>query len=96
MNNDQPRKSFFKDRWHRFDNRFFIGRWIILILLTLIFLTCTYYTIKVKTSNISNLKAALSTTTTIYDYKGKKAGSLYSQRDLLSNITRSRLILKMP
>ena len=43
-------------------------------------LTCTYYTIKVKTSNISNLKASLSTTTTIYDYKGKKAGSLYSQK----------------
>lgn len=66
--------------WKRLDHRFFIGRWVILILLTLILLTCTYYTIKVKTSNISNLKASLSTTTTIYDYKGKKAGSLYSQK----------------
>ena len=80
MNNDQPKRSGFKDAWHRFDSHFFIGRWIILILLTLILLTCTYYTIKVKTSNISNLKASLSTTTTIYDYKGKKAGSLYSQK----------------
>lgn len=66
--------------WRRFDRRFFVGRWILLIFLTLILLTCTYYTIKVKTSNISNLKASLSTTTTIYDYKGKKAGSLYSQK----------------
>ncbi|EFG56026.1 PBP1A family penicillin-binding protein [Lactobacillus amylolyticus] len=66
--------------WHRFDQRFFVGRWIILILLILTLFTCTYYTIKVKTSNISNLKASLSITTTIYDYKGKKAGSLYSQK----------------
>ena len=57
MNNDQPRRGGFKDAWHRFDSRFFIGRWIILILLTLMLLTCTYYTIKVKTSNIANLKA---------------------------------------
>ncbi|TSO26626.1 PBP1A family penicillin-binding protein [Lactobacillus sp. LL6] len=70
----------FKAAWRRFDNRFYIGRWIIVILLLLTLLTCTYYTIKVKTSNISNLKASLSTTTTIYDYKGKKAGSLYSQK----------------
>ncbi|GAA3626978.1 PBP1A family penicillin-binding protein [Lactobacillus hamsteri] len=66
--------------WHRIDQRFFIGRWIILIILTLVLFTCSYYTIKVKTSNISNLKASLSTTTTIYDYKGNKAGSLYSQK----------------
>lgn len=66
--------------WHRIDQRFFIGRWVLLIFLTLVLLTCTYYTIKVKTSNISNLKASLSTTTTIYDYKGHKAGSLYSQK----------------
>lgn len=47
MNNDQPKRSGFKDVWHQFDSRFFIGRWIILILLTLMLLTCTYYTIKV-------------------------------------------------
>lgn len=82
------RKSHFNDSdnppkqslWYRFDHRFYIGRWIILIILLLTLFTCTYYTIKVKTSNISSLKASLSTTTTIYDYKGKKAGSLYSQK----------------
>lgn len=66
--------------WSRFDHRFYPGRWLILIFLVITLLTCTYYTIKVKTSNIANLKASLSTTTTIYDYKGHKAGSLYSQK----------------
>lgn len=80
MQSNKPKESGLKGAWRRFDHRFYIGRWIILILLTLVLFTCTYYTIKVKTSNISNLKASLSTTTTIYDYKGKKAGSLYSQK----------------
>ena len=80
MQSNKPKESGLKGAWSRFDHRFYIGRWIILILLTLVLFTCTYYTIKVKTSNISNLKASLSTTTTIYDYKGKKAGSLYSQK----------------
>lgn len=78
--NNQSKERGFKEAWRRFDNRFYVGRWIIVILLLLTLVTCTYYTIKVKTSNISNLKASLSTTTTIYDYKGKKAGSLYSQK----------------
>ena len=80
MQSNKPKESGLKGAWRRFDHRFYIGRWIILILLTLVLFTCTYYTIKVKTSNISNLKASLSTTTTIYDCKGKKAGSLYSQK----------------
>lgn len=80
MQSNKPKESGLKGAWRRFDYRFYIGRWIILILLTLVLFTCTYYTIKVKTSNISNLKASLSTTTMIYDYKGKKAGSLYSQK----------------
>lgn len=80
MQSNKPKESGLKGAWRRFDHRFYIGHWIILILLTLVLFTCTYYTIKVKTSNISNLKASLSTTTTIYDYKGKKAGSLYSQK----------------
>ncbi len=74
--NSQPKESL----WYKFDHRFYPGRWLILIILVLTLFTCTYYTIKVKTSNISSLKASLSTTTTIYDYKGKKAGSLYSQK----------------
>lgn len=80
MDNNEPKKNGLSRAWHRFDNRFYIGRWIILILLSVILLVCTYYTVKVKTSNISNLKASLSTTTAIYDYKGQKAGSLYSQK----------------
>ncbi|GFZ26643.1 PBP1A family penicillin-binding protein [Lactobacillus corticis] len=69
-------KEFFK----RLDRRFFFGRWLILLVLLMTLGTCTYFTIKVKTSNISNLKASLSTTTIIYDANGKKAGSLYAQK----------------
>ena len=80
MENNEPKKNGLGGLWHRFDHRFYIGRLIILILLTFTFLVCTYYTVKVKTSNISNLKASLSTTTAIYDHKNQKAGSLYSQK----------------
>lgn len=55
-------------------------RWLLLALLLIVLLTCTYYTVKVKTSNISNLKASLSTTTKIYDKNGNKAGELYAQK----------------
>lgn len=57
-----------------------VWRWLLLALLLIILLTCTYYTVKVKTSNIANLKASLSTTTQIYDKDGKKAGELYAQK----------------
>ncbi|WEV40960.1 PBP1A family penicillin-binding protein [Lactobacillus sp. ESL0681] len=80
MDNNEPKKNGFRGAWQRFDRRFYVGRWIILILLSITFLICSYYTVKVKTSNIANLKASLSTTTTIYDAKGQKAGSLYSQK----------------
>lgn len=73
--------------WHKvhmgiknFNHRFQIWRWLILIVLIAFLSVCTYYTVKVKTSNISNLKASLSTTTTIYDDKNQKAGALYSQK----------------
>ena len=80
MENNEPKKNEKRGLWYRFDHRFFIGRWIILILLTVILLVCTYYTVKVKTSNISNLKASLPVTTGIYDQKNQRAGSLYSQK----------------
>ncbi|CCI81760.1 Penicillin-binding protein 2A [Lactobacillus hominis DSM 23910 = CRBIP 24.179] len=73
--------------WHKihmriknFNHRFQIWRWLILLVLICFLSVCTYYTVKVKTSNISNLKASLSTTTTIFDDKNQKAGSLYSQK----------------
>ncbi len=76
----QRRKEQTDNVLKRFNQRFQIVRWLILIALVLILLTCSYYTIKVKTSNISTLKASLSTTTTIYDDQDQKAGSLYSQK----------------
>ncbi|MBA1394946.1 carboxypeptidase, partial [Lactobacillus sp. XV13L] len=80
MQNKEPNKNGLGAMWHRFDSRFFIGRWIILIMLSIILLVCTYYTVKVKTSNISDLKASLPATTAIYDYKKQQAGTLYSQK----------------
>ncbi|MDO4912854.1 MAG: PBP1A family penicillin-binding protein [Lactobacillus sp.] len=70
----------FKASFKKLNRRYCFGRLLLLSFLTLTLFTCTFYTIKVKTSNISNLKAALSTTTTIYDQNGKKAGSLYAQK----------------
>lgn len=55
-------------------------RWLLLAFLLIVLATCTYYTVKVKTSNIANLKASLSTTTQIYDQDGNKAGELYAQK----------------
>lgn len=69
-----------RDGLKRFNHRFQIWRWLILIVLTCFLGVCTYYTVKVKTSNISSLKASLATTTTIYDSKDQKAGALYSQK----------------
>lgn len=69
------------------NQRFQIIRWLILIMLSFMLIICTYFTIKVKTANISNLKAALSTTTTIYDDNNQKAGSLYSQKGSFVNLS---------
>lgn len=62
------------------NHRFQVIRWLVLALLTVILITSSCYTIKVKTSNIANLKASLATTTQIYDASGQKAGNLYSQK----------------
>lgn len=64
----------------RITHRFQLIRWLILACLTVILVVSTYYTIKVKTSNIATLKASLSTTTTIYDSDNHQAGSLYAQK----------------
>lgn len=69
--------------WHflkAVNHRFQIVRFVIFIGLLLVLITTSYYTIKVKTSNIGALKQSLQTTTTIFDADGQKAGSLYSQK----------------
>ncbi|MFR0585284.1 transglycosylase domain-containing protein [Lactobacillus porci] len=62
----------------RFNHRFQVIRWLILAILSVVLVTCTYYTFKVKTANLSNLEASLAKTTVIYDNQGKKAGSVSS------------------
>lgn len=62
------------------NHRYQIIRWLVFGLVLLTLVTTTYFTIKVKTSNISALKSSLQTTTTLYDANNEKAGSLYAQK----------------
>lgn len=69
--------------WHwlkKINQRFQLVRWFIFLVLLLTLVTSTYYTIKVKTSNVGSLKDDLKTTTTLYDASAQKAGELYSQK----------------
>lgn len=85
--NHQPTDSRFKRNmkalfnWLKEKNhRYQIIRWLIFLGLFFVLLTSAYFTIKVKTADISNLKNSLQTSTTIYDGNGEKAGSLYAQK----------------
>lgn len=80
-------KEWFLPHWRKFRvrqkavwKRFQITRWIIAILLTLFLIISVYLTVVAKTADVSNLKAALSQNTEVYDKDGDSAGSLYSQK----------------
>ncbi|WP_137602672.1 PBP1A family penicillin-binding protein [Paucilactobacillus nenjiangensis] len=80
-------KEWFLPHWRKFRvrqkavwKRFQITRWIIAILLTLLLIISVYLTVVAKTADVSNLKAALSQNTEVYDKDGDSAGSLYSQK----------------
>lgn len=80
-------KEWFLPHWRKFRvrqkavwKRFQITRWIITILLTLLLIISVYLTVVAKTADVSNLKAALSQNTEVYDKDGDSAGSLYSQK----------------
>ena len=78
-NRQENKSSQPQGHWlRRFNHRFQIIRWLILAILSVVLVTCTYYTFKVKTANLSNLEASLAKTTVIYDNQGKKAGSVSS------------------
>ncbi|EJN55526.1 PBP1A family penicillin-binding protein [Loigolactobacillus coryniformis] len=69
--------------WHavrHFWRRFLMTRWLILVLMLIFLGASTYLTFLAKTSDVEHLKANLQTSTTIYDYKQQKAGSLYAQK----------------
>lgn len=82
-----------KQGWQKIDDifgpfwrRFQINRWIIVIILTVIFITSAYLTFAAKTADVRGLKAALSQTTVVYDKDGDKAGTLYSQKGTYVNL----------
>ncbi len=73
--------------WHtmwqhirRFWRRFQLTRWLIVAILSVVFVMSVYFTFEAKTAHVGNLKAALSQPTVIYDRKNQKAGELYSQK----------------
>lgn len=73
--------------WRKIDDvfgpfwrRFQINRWIIVVILALIFIASAYLTFEAKTANVKGLKAALSQTTVVYDKDNDRAGTLYSQK----------------
>ena len=81
MNNQQPNPGTgFKNRFKRLWRRFQLTRWLIVIVLTGIFLMSGYLTFMAKTTDVGNLKASLENPTKIYDRQNRKAGTLYSQK----------------
>ncbi|MFD0896139.1 PBP1A family penicillin-binding protein [Loigolactobacillus binensis] len=82
-----PVTQFLAPYWHgfwhalrHFWRRFLLTRWVLLVLLLIFLVFSTYLTFLAKTSDVEHLKTNLQTTTTIYDYKDQKAGSLYAQK----------------
>ncbi|UQS86725.1 PBP1A family penicillin-binding protein [Nicoliella spurrieriana] len=62
--------------WHRYH----INRWIIMVVMGIIFTMSTYLTFVAKTMDVQNLNSSLKRSTVIYDASNKKAGALYSQK----------------
>lgn len=70
--------------------RYQIWRWLAVIFLSVFLITSIYLIFIAKTANVGNLKTELEQSTEIYDYQGKKAGHLYSQKgtwESLDNIS---------
>ncbi|MCI1920285.1 MAG: PBP1A family penicillin-binding protein [Liquorilactobacillus nagelii] len=66
--------------------RFCVGRIILIGLLSLFLIASCYLIYIAKTAKVGNLKAELEQSTEIYDYQGKKAGYLYSQKGTWKNL----------
>ena len=76
-------KRFFKRAWRVVKYvwyRLQLRRWLILGILLLVFFMSSYLTFKAKTANVGEIKANLQTSTTLYDKKDARAGTLYTQK----------------
>ncbi|MGY3777251.1 PBP1A family penicillin-binding protein [Isobaculum melis] len=60
--------------------KYHIHKIFTLAVLTAILALSIYLLVLAKTANVSALKAALETSTTVYDEKGEEAGTLYAQK----------------
>nr|WP_252988661.1 transglycosylase domain-containing protein [Weissella cibaria] len=63
-----------------FWTRFQLTRWLIVAFLALIFVISAVGTFEAKTTDVSDLKARLQSSTEIYDVDDKKAGSIAGQK----------------
>jgi penicillin-binding protein 2A len=68
-------------------------RWIVVLILLLIFIVSAYCTFIAKTTHVQNLQSSLEKSTIIYDADNNKAGKIYAQKgtyvgynDISSNI----------
>ncbi|MCH5462693.1 PBP1A family penicillin-binding protein [Secundilactobacillus sp. HBUAS58055] len=75
-----PYYQRFKHHLGKFWHRYQLTRWIIAIVLAMIFVVSATLTFQAKTANVGNLKAQLEKTTYIYDKSNHRAGSLYAQK----------------
>ena len=76
-------KRFFKRAWRVVKYvwyRLQLTRWLILGILLLVFFMSSYLTFKAKTANVGEIKANLQISTTLYDKKDARAGTLYTQK----------------
>lgn len=85
----QKIKKWFKQQFVRLQNfwrRYRINKLIVLLSLSLIFITSSYLIYLAKTADVENLKAGLQQTTVVYDRYGEEAGELYSQKGTFVSI----------
>ncbi|MBW1605717.1 transglycosylase domain-containing protein [Lactobacillus sp. Sy-1] len=87
MKQQPARQSGLASAWHKFRTvqkriwqRYHINRWIIMVVMGIVFTMSTYLTFVAKTMDVQNLNSSLKRSTVIYDVSNKKAGELYSQK----------------
>ncbi|WP_056995597.1 PBP1A family penicillin-binding protein [Limosilactobacillus equigenerosi] len=68
-------------KWWQHQQRYHnLSRWLIIVVLTIIFLGSAYLTFVAKTAHVDKLQARLETNTVVYDKDKDLAGSIYSQK----------------
>lgn len=65
--------------WVLFWQKYYVTKIVIITILTIVFLTILYFTFMAKQANVNGLKAALETTTVLYDKDSDKATEVSSR-----------------